>query len=124
MPYRLDRFISQLRNAGILKACTGMVLGDFSITNDTRFDSSKITNEGDNNDNIFSRNFESEANFWRIVCGLQDLKIPILYQVPIGHGNQHNLPIALGAFYMLDCTNKEEMNGTLKIVSDECSMMV
>ena len=125
MPYRLDRFISQLRNVGILKACTGMVLGDFSITTDTRFDSSKITNEGENNNNnMFSRNFGSEGNFWRTVCGLQDLNIPILYQAAIGHGNKQNLPIALGAFYMLDCTNKEEMNGTLKIVSDECSMML
>ena len=118
MPYRLDRFISQLRNAGVLKACTGMVLGDFSITSHTQFDSSKVRDAGEGGD-IFLQHFGSEGNFWRTVCGLQELNIPILYQVPIGHGNDQNLPIALGASYALDCTNTEERSGTLTIVSDE-----
>ena len=42
-----------------------------------------------------------------------------IYVVNIGHGNEQNLPIALGAIYTLDCTNKEEMNGTLEIVFDD-----
>ena len=75
MPYRLDRFISQLRNVGVLDKCIGIILGDFSITNDTVFDSRKSIDDDDNNNNIFSRDFTSEGNFWRVVCGFKQLNI-------------------------------------------------
>ena len=115
MPYRLDRFISQLRNVGVLDKCIGIILGDFSITNDTVFDSRKSIDDDDNNNNIFSRDFTSEGNFWRVVCGFKQLNIPILYHADIGHGNENNFPLALGANYTIDCTNMEEMDGTLEI---------
>ena len=101
-PYRLDRMMGQLKNAGILKACVGVVLGDFG-------DCEKSHKE------VFSQ-FESEAYFWKVVVGMESLGIPVLYHAPIGHGDVSNYPLALGAVYTLDCTN-EQRGGTLSIVN-------
>ena len=102
-PYRLDRMMGQLKNAGILKACVGLVLGEFGDSKESH-------------EQVFSE-FDSEAYFWKVVVGLESLGIPVLYHAPVGHGDVNNYPLALGAVYQLDCTNGQRggMLGIAKV---------
>jgi muramoyltetrapeptide carboxypeptidase len=100
-PYRLDRMMAQLRNAGILDACVGLVLGDFG--------ENKASQE-----ELFTE-FTDEAHFWNVVVGLGSLGIPILYHARIGHGDEHNHPLALGAMYEVTCISGQTV-GTLTIL--------
>ena len=59
--------------------------------------------------------FTDEAHFWNVVVGLGSLGIPILYHARIGHGDEHNHPLALGAMYEVTCISGQTV-GTLTIL--------
>ena len=88
-PYRIDRMMMQLWNTGLLKACAGIVLGDFFAdekANTTAFE-----------------DFNGERHFWKVVVGLGQLGVPVMHHAPVGHGDSHNSPCALGALHKLEC---------------------
>ncbi len=81
-PYRLDRYLTQLRMSGFLGELNGIVLGQFT-------DCSPEGSSGrDDADTVIER------------C-LRDLKIPILRNFPIGH-TPHNVSLPMGCMATLD----------------------
>jgi len=81
-PYRLDRLFTQLENAGILNAISGLVLGDFT--------------------NCKFKNNEELKSFF--VDKTRKYKIPILYNFPVGHGKV-NFIMPIGMNVILDADN-------------------
>lgn len=88
-PYRVDRMLTQLREAGCLSALAGVVLGSFTSC-DPRADGRTVEAV------LFDR--------------LGDLGVPVVSGLPCGHG-PHDRAIALGARVVLDADR-----GTLSFV--------
>lgn len=77
--YRLDRMLTQLRRAGFFREVVGVVLGDFTETDD-------------------------EALVTEVLADrLADLGVPVLCQAAFGHAGR-NLALPLGAVVDLDAT--------------------
>lgn len=75
-PYKLDRMIWQLLMAKKFEKIRGLVLGEFS--------------------NSFLDNKESNEFYKRLFSYLQNLDIPIIYNLPIGHvKNTHLIPLGI-----------------------------
>jgi muramoyltetrapeptide carboxypeptidase len=76
-PYRVDRMLTQLENAGMLKGLRGVLLGDFEA------------------DVIYRE--PAEKKYWKEVLleRFADRKIPVLSGLPVGHG-KYNEPLPLG----------------------------
>lgn len=91
-PYRVDRMLTQLSSAGILKNLQGVVLGDFEA--DVMYTNPKI-----------------EKSYWKPTLRERflDYNIPVLENVPVGHG-KYNEPLPLGIRVSI------QKNGTLKIL--------
>lgn len=78
--YRLDRMITQLCRAGFFANVVGVVLGDFTETDDQELVAAVLTDR------------------------LADLGLPVLQQAAFGHGAR-NLALPLGAVVDLDATS-------------------
>ena len=76
-PYRVDRMLTQLENAGMLKNLAGVLLGDFEA------------------DVTYKEKIEKK--YWKEIFAERFLpkKIPILMNLPVGHGKE-NEPLPLG----------------------------
>jgi muramoyltetrapeptide carboxypeptidase len=76
-PYQVDRMLTLLSNAGMLKGLAGVLLGDFET-------------------DVFYKE-EGERRYWREVFTerFEPLKIPVLQNIPVGHGKK-NEPLPLG----------------------------
>jgi muramoyltetrapeptide carboxypeptidase len=83
--YRVDRMLTQLRRSGWFDRVTGIVLGDFTETDD--------------------RDLLQAV----LVDRLADLGVPILHRAPVGHGGR-NVAVPLGAAVSLDAGE-----GTLRL---------
>ena len=81
-PYRIDRMLTQWRNAGLLQQLAGAACGRFSWAEDD-------IHPGD-----FSMNEILEER-------LGDLGIPLVVNLPLGHGHPNNA-LPLGAMALLD----------------------
>jgi muramoyltetrapeptide carboxypeptidase len=85
--YKIDRFLSQLKNSGVLDAVSGVLLGQFM---DIAAD-----------DNINPADFQDILDFY-----FASLDVPVLYNFPYGHTPlKYTLP--LGCRIQLDAGNKE-----------------
>ena len=81
-PYKIDRMLTHLKNAGKFNKIRGLVFGDM------------VGCEGDN------------QVLWKIIEDLfQDFDFPIVRGVPAGHGLL-NAPLILGANYQVDAKKK------------------
>jgi muramoyltetrapeptide carboxypeptidase len=76
-PYRVDRMLTQLENAGMLKGLGGVLLGDFEANVTYREPAEKTYWKG-----IFQERFACRG-------------IPVLSNLPVGHGKK-NEPLPLG----------------------------
>ena len=76
-PYRVDRMLTQLDNAGMLKKIRGVLLGDFE-------------------DGVVYRD-ETERKYWKGIFleRFAGLGVPVLSNLPVGHGKR-NEPLPLG----------------------------
>lgn len=76
-PYQVDRMLTLLSNAGMLKGLAGVLLGDFET------------------DVIYKE--KSERRYWRelFMERFAPLDVPVLANIPVGHGKK-NEPLALG----------------------------
>ena len=81
-PYRIDRMLTQLKNAGIFKKVSGIVFGTFHKC-------------------AFKSNKEIAS---LIKDRVESKKIPILFNAPIGHGKK-NYILPVGQRVILDVSN-------------------
>jgi muramoyltetrapeptide carboxypeptidase len=81
-PYQVDRMLTLLSNAGMLKGLAGVLLGDF------------------NTDVVYKE--RGERGYWRDVFleRFEPLGIPVLERLPVGHGKQ-NEPLPLGVRFAI-----------------------
>jgi muramoyltetrapeptide carboxypeptidase len=85
-PYRIDRMLTHLRNAGKLQGVRGVVFGNMT----------GCDLEG-----------AQEGLLRRVILDVFDkIDIPILFRVPVGHGTR-NLTVPLGVGAVLDSTSGE-----------------
>lgn len=77
-PYRVDRMLTQLENAGMLKSLAGVLLGDFEA--DVEYAEPKL-----------------EKRYWREIFAerFEGRGYPVLHRLPVGHGKR-NEPLPLG----------------------------
>ena len=83
--YKIDRYLSQLKNAGILDAVKGVLLGRF------------VDIAADENDNPIQ--LQDVLNFY-----FGSLKVPVLVNIPYGHSSL-NLTLPIGCPVQLDADN-------------------
>jgi len=75
-PYRLDRMFWQLSQLGIFSKISGLVLGEFP--------------------ECFRDNREKQHFFSRIGEYLQDVDVPVMVELPLGHSNRvHTVPLGV-----------------------------
>ncbi len=76
-PYRVDRMLTQLHNAGMLDGIRGVLLGDFEA------------------DVIYKEKIE--RTYWKQIFRerFEPLGVPVLFNLPVGHGKQND-PLPLG----------------------------
>lgn len=77
LPYRVDRMLTQLENAGMLKGLRGVLLGDFEA--DVHYREPK------------------EKTYWKSIFAERfcDRGFPVISGLPVGHGKK-NEPLPLG----------------------------
>jgi muramoyltetrapeptide carboxypeptidase len=88
--YRIDRYLTQLMNAGILQEVAGIVLGDF------RYSEAQRKNDKQQGLQTLEEVFQDR---------LGGLGIPVLMNVPFGH-IKPKLTIPFGSLVMLDCEQR------------------
>lgn len=74
-PYRVDRMLAHLENAGMLKGIRGILLGDFEA--DVAYREPK------------------EKTYWKEIFLERFAHVPVLTKLPVGHGKK-NEPLPLG----------------------------
>ena len=85
--YSTDRLLQQLKRSGKLKNLAGLIFGGFTDVKDTE------------------RKFGKSID--QILKDISaDLDIPVCFRFPISHGKE-NLPVKIGAKYLLDVTEKK-----------------
>ncbi|MDG2168606.1 MAG: LD-carboxypeptidase [Opitutales bacterium] len=89
-PYRIDRYLTQLMNAGVLESVAGIVLGDF------RYSDAQRKNDKQQGLQTMEEVFEER---------LGGLGVPVLMNVPFGH-IKPKLTIPFGALVILDCEKR------------------
>jgi muramoyltetrapeptide carboxypeptidase len=90
-PYRIDRYLNQLRQAGALRGLGAIVLGTFTDCNDT---ASKLSDGTDLRAAMTEPQWK-QAVFGTLSC---ELGLPVLQELPVGHGPV-NAAIELGERY-------------------------
>ncbi len=86
-PYRIDRYLSNLRLAGKLNELNGVILGKFTQTEKEGEEPSEFTPR-----QVFEQYFA-------------DLGIPVIYDFPAGH-HKFNATLPIGAMIELDATEE------------------
>ena len=82
-PYKIDRLLTQLENAKIFKQVSGLIFSSF-----------------------YKCKFKNEKEIITLIKNkTSNLKIPIIYNFPIGHG-KNNFAVPIGMKVMLDADNK------------------
>ncbi len=89
-PYRIDRYLTQLMNAGLLESVSGIVLGDFCYSDSRR-----------NNDK--QQGLQTMEDVFQERLG--GLGVPVLMNVPFGH-IKPKLTLPFGALVILDCEKR------------------
>ena len=89
-PYRIDRYLTQLKNAGVLEEVAGIVLGDF------RYSDANRKNDRQQGLQTMEQVFEDR---------LGGLGVPVLMNVPFGH-IKPKLTIPFGSLVILDCEQR------------------
>jgi muramoyltetrapeptide carboxypeptidase len=83
-PYRVDRMLLQLRQAGKLASIAGLLLGGFQVGQSGEDD----LPEQEPMEEVLRQN-------------TKDLTVPVACGLPVGHG-RHNLPVPLGVSAEMD----------------------
>jgi muramoyltetrapeptide carboxypeptidase len=83
MPYRVDRMLVQLRQAGKLSSIAGLLFGAFQGNR-----SAEQGREREAMDRVIEEN-------------TRDLGVPVVCGLPVGHG-EHNIPLPLGVMAEID----------------------
>ena len=87
-PYRLDRYLTQLLQAGAFAGVRGFVIGQLTKCDDPPEQ-------------------EHGCSALEVICNvLEPLKVPLLANVSVGH-ERSSLPLPLGAEVILDVDNNE-----------------
>ena len=82
-PYKIDRLLTQLQNAKIFNKVNGIIFSSF-----------------------YSCKFKNQKEIMNLIKDkTSNLKIPIIYNFPIGHG-KNNFAVSIGMRVMLDADNK------------------
>ncbi|MCZ6673063.1 MAG: LD-carboxypeptidase, partial [Verrucomicrobia bacterium] len=89
-PYRIDRYLTQLKNAGVFEMVSGIVLGDFCYSDTQRKNDEKQGLQ------------TMEAVFQD---RLTDLGVPVLANMPFGH-IKPKITIPFGVLVILDCDQR------------------
>lgn len=89
-PYRIDRNLTQLMNAGVLESVAGIVLGDF------RYSDAQRKNDKQQGLQTLEQVFEER---------LSGLGVPVLMNVPFGH-IKPKITIPFGSLVILDCEQR------------------
>lgn len=89
-PYRIDRYLTQLTNAGILELVAGIVLGDFRYSASQR-------------DNDRRQGLQTLEDVFQERLG--NLGIPVLMNLPFGH-IKPKITIPFGTLVVLDCDQR------------------
>ncbi|MGE3262613.1 MAG: LD-carboxypeptidase [Bacteriovoracia bacterium] len=84
-PYRVDRMLTQIASAGMLKGVRGVLLGDFEA------------------DVEYKHSFEKR--YWNEIFAERFEGIPLVKGLPVGHGKR-NEPLPLGVKAALDGSGK------------------
>ncbi len=100
-PYRIDRYLTQLRNGGILEQVAGIVLGDF------RYSDVQRRNDRQQGLQTMEEVFQDR---------LTDLGVPVLSNAPFGH-IKPKITIPFGTLVILDCDQRN-------LLLQESSVMV
>lgn len=90
-PYRVDRMLTHLKNAGVLDRIAGMVFGRFVV-------------EGDDKAAAAKEEAALQAVLKERISGLA---VPAGCAFPFGHGSSGNYPIYIGARYRLSVSGNE-----------------
>ncbi len=83
-PYKIDRMLVQLRQAGKLAAIAGLIFGDFQESKT----GSEHIQDSDKMDEVLYENS-------------RDLGVPVVCGLPVGHGKE-NIPLPVGVLGELD----------------------
>lgn len=89
-PYRVDRYLTQLGDAGVLSRVSGIILGDFHYTDAQRRNDEKLGLQ--TMDTVFKDR-------------LTHLGVPVLSNVPFGH-IKPKITIPFGVLVILDCDQR------------------
>ena len=89
-PYRIDRYLTQLRNGGFLEQIAGIVLGDF------RYSDAQRKNDKQQGLQTMEEVFQDR---------LTDLGVPVLSNVPFGH-IKPKITMPFGTLVILDCEKR------------------
>ena len=89
-PYRIDRALTQLINAGVLEDVAGIILGDF------RYSDAHRKNDKQQGLQTLEQVFQER---------LSGLGVPVLMNVPFGH-IQPKITIPFGSLVILDCEQR------------------
>ena len=89
-PYRIDRYLTQLRNGGFLEQVSGIVLGDFRYSDAQR--------KNDKQQGLQTREDVFQDR-------LTDLGVPVLANLPFGH-IKPKITIPFGTLVILDCEKR------------------
>lgn len=101
--YRVDRMLTQIRQAGILAGAQAILLGDFKNCRDERH---MVLKQAGNPEKVELRRLHTDSEATERIFG--ELGVPVLAGLPAGHG-PHFAPLPLGAEYQLSS------KGTLKL---------
>ena len=92
-PYRIDRYLSELKLAGKLKAVNGIIIGRFSRRDTEPTDKSTDFKM----DEVFEQYFSK-------------MKVPVIYNFPSGHGSK-NISLPMGC--LVEINTSEEIFSVL-----------
>lgn len=104
-PYRLDRYLNQLWQAGALRGVRAIILGTFEDCED-----SPGTTTLANGEKVLSRPQMPASEWMRYVFGefSRATRIPVVATLPVGHGPER-APLPLGAKYRLTGSGKLQL---------------
>lgn len=96
MPYRLDRVVQQLVQAGLLKKLKALILGDFEGCDDRV---PRVLKSKSSQATVPLRPLISHQKVLETVFGSlgECFGYPVAYGLPVGHGQKNHSPLPMGA---------------------------
>ncbi|MDB5319913.1 MAG: Muramoyltetrapeptide carboxypeptidase [Phycisphaerales bacterium] len=101
--YRIDRMLTQIRQAGLLDGVAALILGDFTNCDD---DAPQLVRGPDDTKIPLRRQFSKDEAFTEIFASLP---FPVATGLPVGHGPNF-APLPLGATY------RAAANGSFELI--------